>query len=174
MRAARFFLLLLFAWPAQAQSVAGAAFPAPLAGQVFTAAYAFIAPRSLESVPIPRLALWLLRGLAVMDPALAVTAEDGEVTLRVGGQMRLSRAAPAADDAEGWGEVTAALAESGFEASALVRRGGAQGRRALGASAVGWRRRGRWQCERQGGAGRRDGSGRYDERYAAAAAAASA
>ncbi len=127
MRAARFFLLLLFAWPAQAQSVAGAAFPAPLAGQVFTAAYAFIAPRSLESVPIPRLALWLLRGLAVMDPALAVTAEDGEVTLRVGGQMRLSRAAPAADDAEGWGEVTAALAESGFEASALIRRGGAQG-----------------------------------------------
>ncbi len=127
MRAARFFLLLLFAWPAQAQNVAEVAFPMPLAAQVFTDAYAFIAPRSLEPVPIPRLALWLLRGLAVMDPALAVAAQEGHVDLLVGGRMQLSRATPAADDAAGWGALTADLAASGWEASALVRRGGAQG-----------------------------------------------
>ncbi len=127
MKTARFLLLLLFAWPAQAQNVAGAAFPTPLAGQVFAAAYAFMAPRTLEPVPIPRLALWLLRGLAVMDPSLSVTLQDGQVELWVGGEVRLTRAAPAAEDAAGWGEITAAVAASGWEASAPVRRGGMQG-----------------------------------------------
>ncbi len=130
MRATGFFVLLLVIGPAWAQNVAGAAgaaFPTPLAGHVFATAYAFMAPRTLDPVPIPRLALWLLRGLAVMDPSLAATERDGQVELRVAGQIRASLPAPPAEDAEGWGTLTAALAETGFAASPLVRRGGPQG-----------------------------------------------
>ncbi len=130
MRAAGVFLLLLFSWSAPAQTIAGpteSVFPAPLAAHVFATAYAFMAPRTLEPVSIPRLAIWLLHGFAVLDPSLSAEQQDDAVVLRAGGQIVLSRPAPGESDASAWGDVTAALAARAWEVSALVRRGGAQG-----------------------------------------------
>lgn len=117
-------LLLAVPLPGAAETVD---FPTPLVAQVFATAYGFMAPRTLEAIPIPRLALWALRGLAVMDPALMPERRDDQVILLVADREVLRRPAPAEDDASGWGAVTAECAAASWNASATVRHAGPQG-----------------------------------------------
>jgi len=126
-RHAGFFLFALLLTAPFAGAAETLDFPTPLVAQVFATAYGFMAPRTLEAIPIPRLALWALRGLAVMDPALMPERQADQVVLRGADRELLRRPAPGPDDADGWGMVTAELAAAGWGASATVRRAGPQG-----------------------------------------------
>ena len=99
--------------------------PHTLADAMSTA-YAFIAPRSLTPIPVPQMALWALGGLATLDPALSAELRGGTLRLNAGGQSLASRDAPAAEDARGWGQATAALARAAWDASGRLRDAGAQ------------------------------------------------
>ncbi len=99
----------------------------PLVADVFATGFAFMAPRTLEKLPIPMLALWALRGLTTLDARLTPELRDGAVLLAQPGWIVAARMAPAPDDARGWGEAVAALARGGWEASDAVRQAGTQG-----------------------------------------------
>ena len=120
--------LLYFVSPAAAEPfVPGQALDERLVAQVTASALAFMAPRTLEPVPVWQLALWGLRGLTTLDPRLAVELRDGTLRLSIGGRILAARAPPAPDDAGGWGEATAQLVRAGWDASEAVRRAGTQG-----------------------------------------------
>lgn len=102
-----------------------------LVSQVVGAALAFMAPRTLEPIPMPQLALWGLHGLAVLDPGFSVTlqGEGKGATLRLstaGNQEVLVRPAPSPDDAAAWGEAVAAVMRAGWDVSEPARRAGRQ------------------------------------------------
>lgn len=60
----RLLALFLLAWPAAAEPfVVGQSLNQPLVSQVTATALAFMAPRTLEAVPIGQLALWGLLSL---------------------------------------------------------------------------------------------------------------
>ena len=87
--------LLLAVPPARAQSAPSqSGFEAGLAGEVYVAALAFMAPRILEPVPVSQLTLWGLRGLTALDPRLEVAVGEQGLLLTLGG--RLALCAPAA------------------------------------------------------------------------------
>ena len=70
-----------------------------------------MAPRTLDAVPVPTLALWALRGLTALDPRLTPTLRDGTAAAdRCRGGVVAARTAPDAADARGWGAAVAAMA----------------------------------------------------------------
>ena len=117
--------------PAHAQAVAAARRSmrgSP--GEVYATALAFMAPRTLEPVPVSQLTLWGLRGLTALDPRPerrgCATASCASPDLR--------RSAPACagrrrrtSDIDGWGGAAASLAAAAAGASPPVRRAGHQG-----------------------------------------------
>ena len=106
----------------------GQALDQRLVAQVTASALAFMAPRTLEPVPVWQLALWGLRGLTTLDPRLTVGAARRHAAAEHRRTASLAaRAPPAPDDADGWGEATAQLVRAGWDASEAVRRAGTQG-----------------------------------------------
>jgi len=121
-------LMLCVVLPAAAEPfVPGQALDQRLVAQVTASAFAFMAPRTLEAVPVWQLALWGLRGLTTLDPGLAVELREGTLRLAAGARTVAVSAPPAPDDAAGWGEATAQLVRAGWDASQTVRHAGTQG-----------------------------------------------
>jgi carboxyl-terminal processing protease len=128
-------LLLLFALlPALASRPAGAepfaagrSLDQRLVVEVMGAAFAFMAPRTLEAVPLADLAMWALRGLTTLDPRLQPELQDGTLRLVAPGRVLLARAPPGPDDAGGWGEAAAQMVRAGWDASEAVRHAGTAG-----------------------------------------------
>ena len=70
-------LVLLLTIPAHAEPLLPTpSFNPALTTDVFAAALAFIAPRTLDPVTVPQLAEWGLRGLTALDPDLVATTSD--------------------------------------------------------------------------------------------------
>ncbi len=117
-------LLLLFA-PGAAAAESG--FGTRLAGDVFGAALAFMAPRTLDPVPVSTLAIWGLRGLTAIDPTLIAELRAGSLELVSPGGILFAITPPAEGDALGWGDAAAAMGEAAWGYSAAVREAGTQG-----------------------------------------------
>ena len=127
MRALVLLLVALAPLTAQAEPLSlGRNLNGRLVADVFATAFAFMAPRTLDPVPIPTLALWALGGLSTLDAALQPELRDGVVRLNVPGAVLAERAAPAAGDAQGWGEAVAAMVRAGWLGSEPVRQAGTQ------------------------------------------------
>ncbi len=116
-------LLLL----APGATAAESGFGTRLAGDVFGAALAFMAPRTLDPVPIPTLAIWGLRGLTAIDPTLTPELRAGSLQLVSPDRILFAIAPPADGDALGWGDAAAAICEAAWSYSAPLREAGTQG-----------------------------------------------
>jgi carboxyl-terminal processing protease len=134
-------LVLLAAGPVRAQELLNDGFDQDRLIAVYSEALSFIAPRTLDPVPVPRLTLWGLRGLTELDPGLRIVASDTRLQLFSQTQMVLDVAMPddAAPDASGpdasvpnasvpnaWAKVAAALTVASLPVSAPVRQAGIQ------------------------------------------------
>ncbi len=128
MRIVSFLLVLCVVLPAAAEPfVPGQTLDEHLVAQVTASALAFMAPRTLDAVPVWQLALWGLRGLTTLDARLAVEVRQDALRLTAGGRTVATRPPPAPDDAAGWGEATAQMVRAGWDASEAVRRSGTKG-----------------------------------------------
>ena len=124
-------VLLLFALApaprAQAEAFNGATnFDPRMIADVVGSALAFMVPRILDPESPTQLAIWGLRGLNTLDPALAVDVSPKGLQLNLSGKVLLSLALPS-DDAGSWGEAVSALARASWDNSEKVRRAGATG-----------------------------------------------
>ena len=127
-------LLLLFALvaperAARAEPFGGGPGLSPfLVAQVTATAFDFMAPRTLEPIAIPQMAMWGLRGLTTLDARLTPDLQGGR-TLRLIGPSRVlfSRPAPPPDNAAAWGEAVAQMVRAAWDGSDAVRRAGTQG-----------------------------------------------
>ena len=120
------FVLLLIA-PAHAQTVAATpGFDPHLVADVYATALAFMAPRTLEPVPVSRLTAWGLRGLTALDPDLTAQVSDGKLRLTQRDRVIATRPAPAEADINGWADAAADLALAAAGTSLPARRGGTQ------------------------------------------------
>ncbi len=121
-------LLLLLIAPAHAQPVAAAGgFDPHLVTNVYAAALAFMAPRTLEPVTVSQLTVWGLRGLTTLDPDIVAELRDGKLRLAARDRMLLVSSPPAEADVNGWASTATELSTAALAASALVRRAGTQG-----------------------------------------------
>ncbi|CAH2599816.1 PDZ domain-containing protein [Rhodovastum atsumiense] len=130
MRTAWLLLLpLLFGGPAALAEpfLPGQGLNAGLVAQVSATALDFIAPRTLDPVPVSQLAVWGLRGLTSLDPRLSAELRDNTLRLASDGQGLLLRPSPPDDDAEGWGEAVAQMVRAAWDRSEAVRQAGTQG-----------------------------------------------
>jgi carboxyl-terminal processing protease len=107
--------------------VSGQVFDQGMVVSVTATALAFMAPRTLQAVPIPQLALWGLRGLTTLDPRLSVQQQDGTLRLSLSTRLLLALPLPAEADADGWGRAIAETARAGWDASEAVRHAGTEG-----------------------------------------------
>lgn len=102
-----------------------AAFNTASAAQVWAAALAYIAPRSLQKLTIPQMTLWGLNGLAALDPNLDTRLQNDQI--RLYGPNTLIKAVPAptdASDAQGWGQAAAQIAAAAYASSPALQRAG--------------------------------------------------
>jgi carboxyl-terminal processing protease len=126
-------LLLLLAFRARADvPPMDAVFDQALAAQVFTAAFTFMGPRTLEPVSVPQLTSWGLRGITALDPDLAPVMHDADVTLLQNAGQGPARVVtvvplPAAGDVTAWGLLGAQIFGAAWQNSAALRRAGTQG-----------------------------------------------
>ena len=102
-------------------------FPVAQASQVFASALDFMAPRTLEETSIPQLAIWGLKGVSALDPALVAEQREGQLVLASGLRVIASRPAPAETTGAAWGRATADVFGSAWATSDSVRRGGLTG-----------------------------------------------
>ncbi len=109
--------LLLLPGPARAQGRSQGCPDRSLAAQVLGAALGFVAPRALDPVTVPELALWGLRGLASLDPTLSAALDEGQLRVSRGASVLLGRPAPPPGDVAAWGDVAAELAAAACAAS---------------------------------------------------------
>ncbi len=127
----RFCFLIVFlalAVRAHAEPVqAGAAFDQALAANVTAAALAFMAPRTLDPVPISQLTVWGLHGLTALDPQLTAELHDDGLRLTARDRVLLAEPAPQGEDPAAWANVFAALSAAAWTASATVRHAGTVG-----------------------------------------------
>ena len=102
-----------------------------LVAEVSATAFDFMAPRTLDPIPIPQMALWGLRGLTTLDARLTpdLQTERGARTLRLIGPSRvlMSRPAPPPDNPAAWGEAVGQMVRAAWDGSEAVRRAGTQG-----------------------------------------------
>jgi len=121
-------VVLLQTVPAGAEPpTAGAAFDQMLAAQVTAAALAFMAPRTLEPVPVSELTMWGLRGLTALDPQLTVELRDNVLRLAMPDRVLIAAPPPQAEDPAAWAQAFAALAAVAWTASPTVRHAGTIG-----------------------------------------------
>jgi len=119
-------LVVLLTTAATAAEPPVAAFSEDLVADVVATALDFIAPRLLTPMSVRQLALAGLRGLSVIDPALAVDESGSNVRLLAGGRVLFDGQEPEENDPDGWGETAAELSEAAWTNSAVIRRAGAQ------------------------------------------------
>jgi carboxyl-terminal processing protease len=120
--------VLLFVVPAEAQrGAASPAFDAALVGNVYATALTFMAPRTLEAVPVSQLTIWGLRGLTALDPELAAELRDGKLRLTARDRVISLSSPPPDTDITGWAATAAQLALAAAQNSPLVLRAGSQG-----------------------------------------------
>lgn len=121
-------LLVLFViGRAQADMQPGGRFDQDRVAAVYSDALAFIAPRILEPVPVPRLTLWGLQGLTALDSSVRVVATDTRVQLLRQDQMVLEVAAPKDENPAAWAKLAATISAASMPVSAPIRRAGTQG-----------------------------------------------
>lgn len=115
----------LFGRPADAATTSG--FDANDAAQVWSAALAYIAPRSLQKLSVPQMTLWGLNGLAALDPDLNTSLQDGQLRLYGPNALILAVPAPAdPDDAAAWGKAAASIAAAAYASSPALQTAGTQ------------------------------------------------
>jgi carboxyl-terminal processing protease len=102
-------------------------FNAAQAGAVWGAALAFIAPRTLEPLGIPRMAVWGLSGITALDPDLTVQDQSGKLLLYGPNRVIFATTTPTPTDAGAWGVACAAVAAHAFTVSPALRRAGTEG-----------------------------------------------
>jgi carboxyl-terminal processing protease len=125
-------LLILLAVPSiaasgRAEPMSGPSFDSAAATSVYTAALGFIAPRALEPVTVPVLALWGLRGLTALDPDLAVIQTDKAISLLQSGRPVATLPIPQGAQPAAWAEMAARLSSAAWVSSPNLRRAGTQG-----------------------------------------------
>jgi carboxyl-terminal processing protease len=76
---------------------------------LFTAAYRAILNHYIEPLTSDSLALTGLQGAVALDPTLSLARENGRVVLRQWRNVLLEAPAPAPNDSQGWGWVTAVV-----------------------------------------------------------------
>ncbi len=107
-------------------AAAGAGFDAGMTASVWSAALAYIAPRALTPVTIPQMTIWGLNGLAALDPNFNTVFQDGQVRLYGPNGLLFALPAPAANDANGWGQAAARIAAAAYANSAALQNAGTQ------------------------------------------------
>ena len=121
-------LFLLLTVPAHAQTVAAPpGFDPHLITDVYATALAFMAPRTLEPVPVSQLTIWGLRGLTALDPELTTELGDGKLQLAARDHELAALPLLADNDVNGWAGMATALALAAAGTSVPVRRAGTQG-----------------------------------------------
>ncbi len=121
-------IVVLLSAQAHAEPVTtGAAFDQALATEVAAAALAFMAPRTLDPVPVSQLTVWGLRGLTALDPQLTADLHDNALRLRMGERDLSTQPAPQDEDPAAWANAFASLAAVAWTASPGVRHGGTVG-----------------------------------------------
>jgi len=121
-------LLLLLMASVHAQPVAAASgFDPHLIANVYVSALAFMAPRTLEPVPVSQLTIWGLHGLTALDPNIATGSRDNKLQLVDRGRLLAERPPPHGDDIEGWAALASEFAVVAANSSNPVRRAGTQG-----------------------------------------------
>jgi carboxyl-terminal processing protease len=123
-----FLIVLLFAAQAHAQPVAGGAgFDQALTANVTAAALAFMAPRTLDPVPISHLTVWGLRGLTALDPQLTAELRDNTLRLTAADHVLSAQPPPPNENPLAWANAFAALSAAAWAASPAVRHAGTVG-----------------------------------------------
>jgi carboxyl-terminal processing protease len=105
----------------------GSGFDTRLAAEVYATALAFMAPRTLDPVPVSQLTVWGLRGLTAIDPTLIAAWQDGRLRLGRQSGWLFEMVAPRDEEPRSWAAAAATLAEAAVAASQAVRRAGTQG-----------------------------------------------
>ena len=112
---------------AGAESFSGTAnFDQRMIADVVGSALAFMAPRILDPQSHSQLAIWGLRGLNTLDPALSVEMTPKLLTLALSGRPLLVLPLPS-EDSGSWGEAVAALSRIAWDNSEKVRHAGTTG-----------------------------------------------
>ena len=120
-----FFAILVLTLPLRAEAQSG--WNQGLAGQVYASAFAFMAPRTLDVIPLDELTLWGLRGLTALDPSVGPATANGSIDLIDREQVVLSMPEPGPDDAAGWGAVAAQLCGRAAQLSPAIAEAGTDG-----------------------------------------------
>lgn len=123
----RFVTVICLLLPVCGAQAAGRGFDADHAAAVWGAALAFMAPRTLEPLGIPRMAVWGLSGITALDPDLTVQEQGGKLLLYGPTRVIFATDVPAATDAAQWGAVCAAVAGHAFAVSPTLERAGTGG-----------------------------------------------
>ena len=98
-----------------------------LASGIYASAFAFMAPRTLDIIPIGEMTLWGLRGLTALDPSVSPAMDQTRLFLVDREQIVLSLALPRPDDAAGWGAVAAVLCGRAAQLSPAIAEAGTDG-----------------------------------------------
>jgi carboxyl-terminal processing protease len=125
------FLALLpfgtWAQPAATAATTYAAFDTAMAGSVWGAALAYIAPRSLQALTIPQMTIWGLNGLAALDPDMTTQLQGDQILLYGPNRIIIAVPAPPSTDARAWGQAAAAVAAAAYAVSPALQQAGTQG-----------------------------------------------
>ncbi|HMA16096.1 MAG TPA: peptidase S41, partial [Kiloniellaceae bacterium] len=79
------------------------------AEHLFSEGYQDVSDIYIEEVAVSDLAVAGLSSLASIDPAIGVRRDSSRLTVSIDGRQMGSYPLPAADDADGWGALTAAV-----------------------------------------------------------------
>ncbi len=93
----------------------------------FNAGLTFMAPRTLEPVPVPQLVAWGLHGLTAIDPRLDTEQTDEAIRLHLEAQVIGSFALPQAEDIGGWAHLAGDICSAAFGVSPVIRQAGTTG-----------------------------------------------
>jgi hypothetical protein len=80
-----------------------AGFDTAAAATVWAAALSYIAPRALEPLTVPQMAIWGLNGLTALDPDLNAIEQDSQIRLYGPNQLLIAVPSPPAGDAKACG-----------------------------------------------------------------------
>ncbi len=123
-----FLIVILFAVQAQAEPVGGdAGFNPSLAAEVTAAALAFMAPRTLDPVPVSQLTVWGLRGLTALDPRLTAELRDNSLRLSQADRLLFAEPPPQTENPVAWAAAFVTLSSAAWTASPGVRHAGTIG-----------------------------------------------
>jgi carboxyl-terminal processing protease len=104
-----------------------AGFDTAAAATVWAAALSYIAPRALEPLTVPQMAIWGLNGLTALDPDLNAIEQDSQIRLYGPNQLLIAVPSPPAGDAKAWGRAAAQVANAAYNASPALQQAGTQG-----------------------------------------------